>query len=151
MEAHIVRAQGHAPKLLTVATEAKALARETEGTPQHITFGSTKPAVIEDINRLLAEAYEAGRAETRQEFLKLKPETVQRIAAGLEQVVIRPDALPSEAFGRMSAGPVMARSDNPEVNYDGIVDTIRTARGAMLRGFAGAVACAFAKLEGGQG
>lgn len=59
-------------------------------------------------------------------------------------------ALPPVAAERpirdMSAGAVLARSDNPGLDVDAVVETIMAASGYALKRFSGAVAVAFQKL-----
>lgn len=50
----------------------------------------------------------------------------------------------------MSAGAVLARSDNPGLDVDGIVEAIISAKGIAAGRFATAVAIAFQNIAGGK-
>ena len=147
MEFHIVESARRAPRLLTIATEARALARELNGVTAPLKLGN-KAETMERLNGLFENAFAAGRRSAATSLADYSAKAVEQ-NGGFP--AIRPDALPSEAFGRdMSATAVIARSDNPGTDIDAIVETILAAKGCALKRFAGAVAVAFTKL-GGQG
>lgn len=118
MKGYIIKAPGKPPQLMTVGTDATRTARESNGTSEPIIVPDTKLELVPWINELVATAVADARAEVLMNRGPLKPETVERIAAGLTAHLTSPAMNPEPPMPEPTGDSITPREMVRLINED---------------------------------